>query len=91
MGIGSSYDQDSNFATKAIHCYDPNVEKEHAINPPIYYTSTFSQRPDEKQNFIYSRVQNPTKQLLEKQITVLEEGAQTIVLSSASACMALLY
>ena len=58
--------KDYGLATRAIHCYDPAEEKEHAINPPIYYTSTFSQKPDQPQNFIYSRVQNPTKQLLEK-------------------------
>ena len=74
-----------NPATVCVHYgYEP-AQHHHAANPPIYLTSTFefdtaeacadafAGKPQENQAHIYSRLSNPTNEILETRLAALEE------------------
>lgn len=79
------------FATKAIHhAYDPQDEGG-ALTPPLHLTSTFAFPTAEhggeifagdREGHVYSRISNPTNDLLEQRMAVLE-GAEA-ALANAS-------
>ncbi len=79
------------FATRAIHhAYDPQ-ENEGALTPPLHLTSTFAFETTEaggemfageRQGHIYSRISNPTCDLLEARIATLEGAEAGLALSS---------
>jgi len=79
------------FATRAIHhAYDPQ-ENEGALTPPLHLTSTFAFETaeaggemftGERQGHIYSRISNPTCDLLEARIATLEGAEAGLALSS---------
>lgn len=79
------------FATRAIHhAYDPQ-ENEGALTPPLHLTSTFAFETaevggemfaGERQGHIYSRISNPTCDLLERRIATLEGAEAGLALSS---------
>jgi methionine-gamma-lyase len=81
----------SGFATKAIHAgYDPSAYQG-ALNPPIHWSSTFAfdsaeqgaaRFAGEEPGMIYSRVTNPTVQLLEGRIAALEGGEAGLAFGS---------
>jgi len=86
-----SHTSNSNFATRAIHHgYDPQDEQG-ALTPPLHLTSTFSfataeeggeMFQGEKAGFIYSRISNPTLDLLERRVANLEGGEAALANSS---------
>ena len=63
------------FATKAIHAGinpDPSTG---AIMTPIFQTSTYVQEsPGKHKGYEYARTQNPTRDVLERNIAALENG-----------------
>jgi len=71
------------FATRAIHFgYDP-ASAEGALTPPLHMSSTFAFDSaeaggeifaGERQGYIYSRISNPTLDLLERRIASLESA-----------------
>ncbi|MDQ2070480.1 methionine gamma-lyase [Natronospira bacteriovora] len=77
-------DKHSGFATRAIHYgYDP-LEEQGALTPPMHVTSTFAfdsaeqgaaRFAGEEAGHFYSRISNPTVELLEKRMAALE-GAE---------------
>ena len=79
------------FATRAIHhAYDPQ-DHDGALTPPLHLTSTFTFETaeaggemfaGERQGHIYSRISNPTCDLLEQRIAVLEGAEAGLALSS---------
>lgn len=79
------------FATRAIHhAYDPQ-ENEGALTPPLHLTSTFAFESAEaggemfagdRAGHIYSRISNPTCELLENRIATLEGAEAALALSS---------
>ncbi|MDC0657741.1 methionine gamma-lyase [Leisingera sp. SS27] len=79
------------FATRAIHhAYDPQ-DNEGALTPPLHLTSTFTfataeaggeMFAGERQGHIYSRISNPTCDLLEQRIATLEGAEAGLALSS---------
>jgi methionine-gamma-lyase len=79
------------FATRAIHHgYDPQSHNG-ALNQPVYMSSTFAFETAEQggrffagdeQGFIYSRIANPTLDLLEKRLAVLEGGEAAVATAS---------
>nr|WP_321446077.1 methionine gamma-lyase [uncultured Cohaesibacter sp.] len=83
--------QTQGFSTRAIHhAYDPQ-EHEGALTPPLHLTSTFAFETaeaggemfaGEREGHIYSRISNPTCQLLEQRIAVLEEAEAGLALAS---------
>ena len=79
------------FASRAIHLgYDPQ-ENEGALTPPLHLTSTFAFETaeaggemfaGERAGHIYSRISNPTCDLLEKRVASLEGAEAGLALSS---------
>jgi methionine-gamma-lyase len=79
------------FSTKAIHAgYDP-MSHRGALNPPIYWSSTYAfenaaqgaaRFAGEESGTIYSRVTNPTVQMLEERLAVLEGGEAALAFGS---------
>ncbi len=79
------------FATRAIHhAYDPQ-DNQGALTPPLHLTSTFAFENAEaggemfsgdRQGHVYSRVSNPTCDLLERRIASLEGAEAGLALSS---------
>ncbi|WP_298364323.1 methionine gamma-lyase [Azospirillum sp.] len=79
------------FATRAIHHgYDP-MQHNGALVPPVYMTSTFA-FPDaatggqrfagEGKGYIYTRLGNPTLNLLEERLAILEGGEAALATAS---------
>ncbi|HRE32904.1 MAG TPA: cystathionine gamma-synthase [Candidatus Berkiella sp.] len=77
------------FATKAIHAGFSHDKETGAVMPPIYMTSTYAQlspgQPISK--YEYSRTTNPTRDVLEANLSALENGR--FGLCFASGCAAL--
>lgn len=81
----------SGFATRAIHhAYDP-LQNQGALTPPLHLTSTFAFESAEaggqmfagdREGHIYSRISNPTCDLLEQRIATLEGAEAGLALSS---------
>lgn len=79
------------FATRAIHhAYDP-AEHLGALVPPVYMSSTFAfpsaedgaaRFRGESAGFIYSRIANPTVDLLERRVASLECGEAAVAFGS---------
>lgn len=79
------------FATRAIHAgYDP-AEAQGALTPPLHLTSTFAFESAEaggemfagtREGYFYSRISNPTTDLLERRLASLE-GAEAAVATAS--------
>ncbi|WP_395343184.1 methionine gamma-lyase [Ningiella sp. W23] len=91
-------------ATKAIHAaYDASNEHG-ALNPPLHMSSTFTFEnvqaggdmfAGEKEGHFYSRISNPTLQILEERMAILESSEAALATASGiaaitSACWTLL-
>jgi len=76
------------FGTKAIHTglvEDPSTG---AIIPPIYQTSTYSQKtPGNHKGYEYSRTHNPTRTALEKNLAAIENGKFALCYASGMAAV----
>src|SRR5215469_8801732 len=67
---------DTGFATKAIHAAQVPDPATGAITTPIYQTTTYAQQAvGVHKGFTYSRTGNPTVQVLEDSLGILEKGA----------------
>lgn len=83
--------QRQGFATRAIHSgYEP-MSEQGAITPPLHMTSTFAFNTTEeggamfageKPGHFYTRVSNPTLDILEKRIADLEGGEAAVATAS---------
>ncbi|RED52009.1 methionine gamma-lyase [Aestuariispira insulae] len=79
------------FATRAIHHgYHPS-EANGSLNPPVYMSSTFAFETaeqggemfaGEREGYIYTRLGNPTLDLLEQRMATLENAEAAIVTAS---------
>ncbi len=79
------------FATAAIHHgYDPHAH-EGALTPPVHMTSTFAFETaetggetfaGERPGHVYSRISNPTVDLLERRVAVLENAEAAVAAAS---------
>lgn len=84
-------DRTQGFATRAIHLgYDP-MDHEGALTPPLHLTSTFAFDTaeaggelfaGERAGHIYSRISNPTLDLLERRVASLEGAEAGLALAS---------
>ncbi|MBX3597416.1 MAG: methionine gamma-lyase [Rhizobiaceae bacterium] len=81
----------SGFATRAIHHGHNPADHEGALTPPVHLTSTFSfENVDEgaaifageRPGYFYSRISNPTLDLLEQRCAVLEGAEAGLALAS---------
>ena len=67
------------FSTKAIHVgSEPDATG--AVNPPVYLTSTYSQRAQSE--YVYGRTANPTRRALERNLAALEGAKHGLAFSS---------
>ena len=74
------------FATKAIHSSYDCDEHNRALMPPIYQNSMFALHEiGEQVPYRYSRLSNPTRQVLEDTVADLERGAAGFAFSSGMA------
>lgn len=86
-----SIDKTAGFSTRAIHHgYDP-LDEHGALTPPLHLTSTFAfetaedggaRFAGEAPGHIYSRISNPTVDLLEQRMAILEGGEATVAMAS---------
>ena len=79
--------------TKCLHLEDEEGYCNHygAISFPIYQTATFAHpQVGESTGFDYSRLQNPTREQLEKTVARLENGIDSIAFSSGMAAISAL-
>ena len=84
-------DQTKGFSTRAIHHgYDP-LSAEGALTPPLHLTSTFAFETAEQggarfageaPGHIYTRISNPTTDLLEQRMASLEGGEAAVAMAS---------
>ncbi|RMG41836.1 MAG: cystathionine gamma-synthase [Candidatus Dadabacteria bacterium] len=81
------------FGTLAIHAGQAPDPKYGAINVPIYQTSTYVQKSPGQffENYDYSRVNNPTREALEKNIAALEGGRRGLAFSSGLSAIAAIF
>jgi len=71
------------FGTKAIHAGQEPDPSTGAIMTPIYQTSTYVQEsPGKNKGYAYARGKNPTRSVLEKCISALENAKHTLCFSS---------
>lgn len=71
--------------TKCIHLEEDGASLAHygAISYPIYQTATYAHPAvGESTGFDYSRLQNPTREQVEKVVASLENGIDALALSS---------
>ena len=76
------------FNTQTIHtAYNPD-EHNRAIMPPIYQNSMFAMKEiGEQIPFRYSRLSNPTRQVLEQTLADLEHGEKGFAFASGMAAI----
>ena len=80
---GGLYSRIMKFNTKTIHGGQIKEKAYGAVMPPIYQTSTYSQKsPGEHSGYEYSRTQNPTRHALERSIASLENAKYGLAFSS---------
>jgi len=77
--------------TKCIHGSDKRYDNTGAVSVPIFQSATFI-HPDVEQStgYDYSRLQNPTREHLERTVANLEEGVDAIAFSTGMAAEATL-
>ncbi|HEX6308434.1 MAG TPA: cystathionine gamma-synthase [Longimicrobiales bacterium] len=77
------------FGTLAIHAGQHPEETTGAIMPPIFQTSTYVQPRlgEPKGGYEYARVQNPTREALERNIAALESGVHGMAFASGMAAI----
>src|SRR5204862_5359 len=68
------------FATTAIHAGQAPDPQTGAVTPPIYMTSTYSQKAQAE--YVYGRGANPTRDALQKSLAALEAGKRALSFSS---------
>lgn len=79
--------------TRCLHLEETEGKSEHygAISYPIYQTATYAHPGVGKSTgYDYSRLQNPTREQLEKTVASLEEGTDAFALSTGMAAITLL-
>jgi len=79
------------FTTKCIHGSDKRYDTTGAVCVPIFQSATFMHPGIEQSTgYDYSRLQNPTREHLERTIANLEEGVDAMAFSSGMAAEATL-
>lgn len=77
------------FGTKSIHAGQSPNPITGAVMPGIELSSTFAQKsPGAHQRFLYSRISNPTREIMENLIAAVENGKYGIAFGSGCAATA---
>lgn len=83
-----------NFATRCLYGTGERTDREStgAVSFPIYQTATFAHPGvGQSMGYDYSRLQNPTREHLEKTVASLENGLDALAFSSGMAAIAALF
>ena len=89
--MSSTSNSKLSFATRSVHAGYNSADHEGSLNPPIYMTSTFAfdnvaqgaaRFAGGESGHFYSRVSNPTQQILETRLADLEEGEAALATAS---------
>jgi len=81
-------DRPHRFATRTIHAGQSPEPVTGAVMPPVFQTSTYVQpRVGEHTGYEYARVQNPTREALERNVAALEEGTHGLAFASGMAAI----
>lgn len=82
-------DNEQRFGTRAVHAGQAPDPTTGAIMPPIYQTSTYVQPAvgQPLRGYEYARVQNPTREAMERNIAALEGGAHGVAFASGIAAI----
>lgn len=77
------------FSTKAIQATQYHDKNAGAVAPPLYLSTTFERNPDgsHPHGYVYSRAENPNRELLETAMAVLENGEKALAFSSGMAAV----
>lgn len=76
------------FSTKAIHAGQEPDPTSGAVMMPVYLTSTYAQEAlGKNKGYEYSRVSNPTRDALERNIAALENGRHGMAFGSGMAAI----
>src|SRR5690606_8766508 len=88
-GAPQMTDHRDRFATLAVHAGQAPDPTTGAIMPPIYQTSTYVQEAlgVPRAGYEYARVQNPTREAMERNIAALESGGHGIAFASGMAAL----
>jgi len=79
------------FLTKCVHGDDTQYDITGAVSVPIFQSATFAHPAfGESTGFDYSRLQNPTRERLEKTVAALEGGNDAMAFPSGMAAIAIL-
>ncbi|MCL4519899.1 MAG: aminotransferase class I/II-fold pyridoxal phosphate-dependent enzyme, partial [Thaumarchaeota archaeon] len=80
------------FATKAIHAAQIPDPTTGAVSTPIYQTTTYAQKAvGIHKGFTYSRTSNPTVQVLEEELAILEKGVGGVCFGSGLAAVSAVF
>jgi len=98
--LDQSHRPKSGFATRAIHHgYDP-LDEQGALIPPLHLSSTFAFESaeaggalfaGEREGYVYTRIANPTLDLLERRVAALEGGEAALGNASGMGAIASLF
>jgi cystathionine beta-lyase/cystathionine gamma-synthase len=82
-------DEKLRFGTLAIHAGQYPDPTTGAIMPPVYQTSTYVQPAlgEPLQGYEYARVQNPTREAMERNVAALESGKHGMAFASGMAAI----
>ncbi len=84
------------FETRLMHSVNHKLNPEHALNPPIFMTSTFTFEDTdqvgkvmnfESDDYVYTRGNNPTLRLFENRMSDLENGSGAVAFASGMAAI----
>lgn len=79
------------FNTLCVHGDDKKFDTTGSVSVPIFQSATFTHPGvDQSTGYDYSRVQNPTREHLEKTIALLEGGTDALAFSTGMAAIACL-
>lgn len=82
------HDHDHRFGTRAVHAGQVPEPLAGAVMTPIYQTSTYVQpRLGEHRGYEYARTQNPTREVLERNVASLEGGSYGFAFGSGLAAL----
>ena len=82
--------KDRKFNTKVIHSGHGADETTGAVMPPIHLSSTFKQKSPGNFKYEYARTGNPTRDVLEKLLSEIENGTFGFAFSSGMAAISAL-
>jgi len=84
------------FETSAVHAGYDHTESQLSVAPPIYQTAAFGFEDAQhaidifdgvRNGLVYSRIANPSVQMLERRLTTLEQGVGAVATASGQAAV----